>query len=150
LREAGYSKWLIPREEKVDVKGKGILQTFFVQIQTGSRTSEALSEVSVDDPTTRYSDKVDRLVSWNVEVLSGLLRSIVARREAMNKRHREVHATVVKGDMVLDEVVEIITLPEYNPNAVKKQVDPCTVQLDSEVVEQLTSLVRRIGSMYRA
>jgi hypothetical protein len=150
LREAGHSKWLVPREEKVDVKGKGILQTFFVQIQTGSRTSDAPSEVSVDDPTTMCNDKVDRLVFWNVEVLSSLLRSIVARREATNKRHREVHAKVVKGAMVLDEVVEIITLPEYNPNAVKKQVDPCMVQLDSEIVEQLTSLVRRIASMYRA
>lgn len=68
----------------------------------------------------------------------------------MNKRHREVHAKVVKGGMVLDEVVDIITLPEYNANAVKKQVEACTVQLDPEVVEQLTSLVRRIASMYRS
>jgi hypothetical protein len=150
LKEAGHSQWLVPREEMVNVRGKGILQTFFVEIKAGSRTSDTASEISADDITKSGSNKIDRLVSWNVEVLSGLLKCIVARREAMHKRHRKVDTKAVKGGMVLDEVVEIITLPEYNANAVFKQVDSSTVQLDSEVMAQLTSLVRRIASMYKA
>ena len=94
-------------------------------------------------------DKVDRLVEWNIEVLSGLLRSIVARREATNKQHRPVQGIVGKGNMVLDEVVEIITLPKCNVKNIKKQVDPSTIQLDTMVVGQLTNLVRQLASMYR-
>ena len=51
--------------------------------------------------------------------------------------------------MVLDEVVEVISIPSFQANAIKNQVDPDTVTLDPIVVEQLTSLVQAIASMYR-
>ncbi|CAB9505272.1 Receptor-type guanylate cyclase gcy [Seminavis robusta] len=151
LAEAGRSRWLIAREEPVNVKGKGLLKTFFLNVTCGSKTSSSPStDDSLDDLAADGSRKIGRLIEWNVEVLSGLLRSIVARRSSMGKKQGKVLASTVAGSMVLDEVVEIITLPEYNASDVKKQIDPETISLDPEVVGQLTSLVQRIASSYRA
>ena len=51
--------------------------------------------------------------------------------------------------MVLDEVAEIIALPEFNTSTFKKQVDADSIQLDTVVVDQLSHLITQIASMYR-
>ena len=106
-------------------------------------------------------NKTKRLVEWNVEILCGLLRRIVARREAKvtapcsNPRPtRRMTDSVIlrpikRAEMVLDEVAEIINLPSYNECAVARRVDPDSIQLDPDVVWQLRQLVTNIASMYR-
>eukprot|EP00980_Cylindrotheca_fusiformis_P012967 scaffold3236_cov66-Cylindrotheca_fusiformis.AAC.33 len=109
LSKAGYSKMIEPRAEKIFVKGKGEMQSYWLRtckIRRSSdrkRPEEALvahmmarldesertysTDDNLEDEDIRLEDKeVDemtktgRLVEWNVEVLSSLLQQIIASR----------------------------------------------------------------------
>ena len=100
------------------------------------------------------SEKMKRLIEWNVQVLTSLLRCVIARRMALSKcqgvsRSYDHYLLSTPSRMVLDEVKDVIFLPPFNADTLKQQVDPERVELDPEVVEQLYSLVSWIASMYR-
>ena len=108
-----------------------------------------------------------RLVVWNVEMLSRLLRKIVAMREGKEPEKENIMASMFTGIMnsmqaqddeylelpaprpgqtVLDEVQEIIALPT---EAAAHKQEPDLVELPSDVVDQLTKYVTAIADMYR-
>ena len=111
-------------------------------------------------------EKQRRLVVWNVQMLSKLLKKIVAMREEKDELKRTPSTMfagllnsfqppseepvylpdVTEGKTVLDEVQEIITLPT---EPAKYKQDPDSVELPEDVVEQLTSYVTEIAKMYR-
>ena len=110
LVEAGKGHWLVPRSDKVHAKGKGELQTYWLEIKsantnsTGSSsvTGEQAPAVDEDDdddvkpnpevhakPIMRKSDAVvdldderqQRLIDWNTDCLLRFLKEIEARRQ---------------------------------------------------------------------
>ena len=46
LREAGKSSWLTPRKDLVEAKGKGKMQTYWVEPNKGGKSTEVASNVS--------------------------------------------------------------------------------------------------------
>jgi len=156
LTAAGREKWITPREDTISVRGKGIMQTYFLKVISGSKASGETADTE-DTPTRLGSEckaKEDRLVNWNVEVLSGLLRKILARRAATGKsctlsKHLAGDLKTPNGMTVLDEVAEIISLPAFDGTAIRKQVDPDSITLKPKVVEELLALVAEFASMYR-
>jgi hypothetical protein len=104
--------WVTPREEKVHAKGKGELQTYWLQIKAGSSNGDAASIASGLDASSnprmeeakeegkqatgfrRFGDaallmekmsmvaKTKRLVEWNTDILAKLLKQIMVRRAA--------------------------------------------------------------------
>lgn len=107
------------------------------------------------------SKKAERLVDWNVDILSRLLKQIVARRESdggktlsgkkLDPVEREMRSHEGEGT-ILDEVAEIIQLPKYDKEAArrkKEQISPQSIKLPSEVTSQLRTYVSTIASMYR-
>ena len=141
--------------------GKGKLQTFFVRITDASKASDVSETLDLDSNLSSpellpdaNTEKMKRLIEWNVQVLSSLLRSVIARRMAIAKRlgatkHVILSQLPTPSGMVLDEVKGVISLPPFNADTLKRQVDPEKVELDPVVVEQLYSLVSWIASMYR-
>lgn len=112
---------------------------------------DATLDSRVQNTITQY-DKIQRLVDWNVDLLYGHLKAIVANRIAAGNPPQCVKGLEhnIRKDMtVLDEVTEIITLPQFNPNAVASRIDPSVVELEPEVVVQLRDYVTVIASMYR-
>jgi class 3 adenylate cyclase len=125
------------------------------------------SEVfDVMSPTLRShsSDTKTRLIDWNVEVLLGLLKRVVAGRKSTqgNKtsscsleeesREQEMGATETTGTAgttALDEVKEIITLPTFDFELATEQVDPDSIELDGGVEQQLRAYITTVASMYR-
>lgn len=86
-----------------------------------------------------------------------LLKQIVARREACpvaspseasapNEARFQTETTL----NTLDEVKEIIKLPNFDAKATMAQEDPENITLDPSVVEQLHDYVCNIAAMYRA
>ena len=77
-----------------------------------------------------------------------MLKQIVARREY------QTNGTVIdevtkKGDMPLDEVVEIIELQDFDKKAAKRQRENMqVVQLSPSVVDQLQEYITGISEMY--
>lgn len=102
--------------------------------------------------------KLQRSISFISGVLLGLLREIVARRLAMGKRTigqtqatRQARMAMQPepGTLVLDEMEEIISLPKFDPKATRRFVDPETVELPTEVADQLHSFVTVVALMYQ-
>jgi hypothetical protein len=177
LIAAGKSHWVKPREEKIVAKGKGELQTYWLYLRNHSDRSSANEHLSsngssrdtdddhdihinvvrdaMEDPKVKrlMGDKTSRLIDWNVDVLLRLLKTIVARRQAsavpkdsVSKLLKPLNSQV--GKTVIDEVVEIVTLPDFDAKAARKQSDPEGITIDERVVEQLHEYVTNVAIMY--
>ena len=107
LIAAGKESWVIPRDDQVYAKGKGVMQTYWLvhegrndadaQSSSGNssdRENEAKQALSVKpspangtvDVSSLYTMPIDRhtrLIEWNVDVLHRLLKQIVARRKCL-------------------------------------------------------------------
>jgi class 3 adenylate cyclase len=182
---AGKGHWLTPRADKVVAKGKGELQTYWLDLRgdTSKSQQSASSSVSNDDvpfetllvddtlgdstintttasPSRLSAGKHQRLVEWNTDVLLRLLREISARREATTD---ESHVSMLEGsrlrtleqgdihkrETVLDEVEEIVNLPKFDANAASSQQNPESLDLGTDVFNQLREYVATIAAMYR-
>ena len=157
LLAAGKDHWITKRETLVEAKGKGLLQTYWAE--PAAQASTIISGCSNDNEVTLqdgvFNDKTMRLIDWNVDILSQLIRQIVARREALNCSSRKSSASPLqhntpKNGTVIDEVKEIIELPPFDPEAAKRQKDPKTIEISSEVSKELREFVSAVATMYRA
>ena len=99
------------------------------------------------------SAKVERLVSWNVDLMLRLLKQIVARRQVLLQenpdRKQDADETIymTREDTLLEEVKESIDIPSdfYSKDAQKLAK---SVQLDPVVEHQLQDYVRKVATMY--
>jgi class 3 adenylate cyclase len=99
-------------------------------------------------------NKLSRLVNWNVDVLLGCLKAIVASRQEFSLR---VIKPLVHRDSGLDlnhlnprdEVTESIISPNFDPNAAMRRKDPASVEISPHIVSQLRKYVSCIASLYR-
>lgn len=151
LMDAGKSSWVVPRDGLVEAKGKGKMQTYWVeQKMMAGRVSQ--SEDSGETPGMP-DDKTKRLVDWNTDVLSGLVKKIVANRLAKGVKSKRQSSFVSlpnvapqDGQMPLDEVVESVELPSFDEKAYLEQQDD--IQLDKNVVGELRDYVVAIAALY--
>jgi 3'5'-cyclic nucleotide phosphodiesterase/Adenylate and Guanylate cyclase catalytic domain len=195
LVEAGKSDWVSPRDERVQLKGKGELQTFFACPKSKSSTvtsghdtliadSDYLGPPSEPDPTAapRSSveayrrrrddrDRLQRLVSWNAEILQTLLGIVVAARrrrsnltpatstsQQLNPSSTGRHNCVVDlgtrisepptAKMVIDELTEFIAMPTFEPSLATDDCIPGDA-LSPSVKEQIQEFVLHIAHLYR-
>ena len=165
LVASGKSHWCIPREDTVSAKGKGELSTFFLHMETAGRTKAKsykngkppeLSEFEVENEAIK---KRNRMVDWTSEILSTLLSEIVARRQAVGsgsdpkqKIEKAENSLSRNGgnQTVIDEVQEIIILPEYNATAASRDlVMDDIVLLSKDVRDELHDYVRCVAGLYR-
>jgi class 3 adenylate cyclase len=200
--------WIIPREDKVQVKGKGQLSTYWIQppggggatgTPSGARSvcsTDALSIdsgktgdfVSLEDFQLREAEESTnhRIADWTVEVLACLLKEIEARRRAdpVEKEAVQISADTFdlknldfcmvgaqanhddkknqakawekklrkkqkkKGTTIMDEVEEIIMLPDFNAEEAKRVKKAGDIQLSKAVTKELRDYVRTLASMY--
>ena len=143
LLTAGKSRWVQKREELVEAKGKGTLQTYWIEPSIGGSGVVSASPSIATGTTTDGSflpgvdildERTERLVEWNTDILANLIRQIVARRQQMSKAVTTKTATkkkrsardILGGDdgsssftesstgIALDELQEVIDLPTVN------------------------------------
>lgn len=174
LESAGKGGWLTQREDKVIAKGKGHLTTYWLDLRrnvtrsVGSRsrsdTSSNADEALVLDNYIDRSlfldhlpENIVRLVEWNSEVLFNLLQKIdVQRRRLMTiADSRETVAILEQeikskaGTAVIDEVVEIITLPDFVDRMEESPESNQVCKVDETVKQQLRKYLSHVAAMYR-
>jgi Adenylate and Guanylate cyclase catalytic domain len=74
---AGKNHWITFRPDEVNVKGKGMMQTFFLVPSNSKQTSTTsrggggsdTGSCSEDGKTKAVSSKRDRMVNWAVEMI---------------------------------------------------------------------------------
>ena len=168
LIEAGKADWLQQRLDPQNLKGKGSIETFWLFPK--SEKSGSLASVESEGPedchvgigpqAVTLDNRTVRLIDWNVEMLLGLLRQVVARRAATSIKAKKKSfsfrglgsdfATEFGVARPLEEVREIIALPEFDAKAALKQQHPDQIEIPTEVVNQLNCLVTNIARMYNS
>lgn len=88
---------------------------------------------------------LQRLIDWNADVLLKLLKRVVAKREAVGKAGWDEDPELEFKDTVVEEVVEVIELPEFDKEAHKH---PKSIDVPPQVAQQLKEFVTAIASAY--
>jgi len=172
LTSNGKEHWIIKRQKKVRVKGKGELTTYFllsVKKKTSSTTSASASKIEevVLVKTGKHSkgvktaQKRNRVADWVVEMLGKLLKEMKAKRKLIGVKP-DSKATIVElekqsvGDVgstnktVIDEVAECLELPGlYKSEKAASARASKPTSLDKEVIEELQHYVYSIASLYQ-
>ena len=162
---AGKGHWLAPREDTINAKGKGVLQTFWLRTQAKHKASSVASSGGThsSDNDTAFEAAVpvsedveaalkrDRKVDWMTDLLSEFLKQIIAKR-VVTPSYKETSddAEFEFGSLIgIDEVVETICLPKFDAEAEISEKVWREVDLEKEVYEQLREYISIIASMYR-
>ena len=142
LKESGKEHWLVPRQDRIQAKGKGQLTTYWVEVnEKANSTGMSSNEGTSVGDSAPEDEEEQRLIEWNVEMLSRLVKQVVARRQAAGVDASSVKAPLRNPEgpktIPLDEVKEIISLPEFDPSIAAKQVPAEDIVLEPQVVQQL-------------
>lgn len=117
---AGKDRWVIPREDAVAAKGKGIMQTYWLEIggapaamtdSTTGLTEESQPDVSSDPRTSvtiNASKQESRLVGWMTEVLLDYVKQIVSSSGAKKPNGMDRPSTCMDGNILTH------TLPPFS------------------------------------
>ncbi|KAL7562125.1 hypothetical protein ACA910_019867 [Epithemia clementina (nom. ined.)] len=158
LIKAGKSHWISKRDGEVEAKGKGKIQTYWAEPKTRGPSTSSGHENDDEIHVQAIDDKTRRLVEWNVEIMVKLLKQIVSRREAreaLGRRATNKSAlgapkweSTTRNGTVLDEVKEVIMLPEFDPAVAKASRTAKQVALSPTVMAQLREYITLIATMY--
>ena len=104
---------------------------------------------AVDFAPAMLSDRIRRLVRWNVDILQGRLKHIMAERDVRRQRTNSTGppAAPRSGDFdinLIEEVKDSLDLPGIASSS-RVQVDPQSVVLPQKVFDQLLDFVTRIA-----
>jgi hypothetical protein len=170
VMKAGKTHWLQKRANTVSAKGKGEMEAYWLLSKNDDGGSVVSGRHATPDigifsasmylPVSRTSNSLDdidprtlRLFDWIVECLATLLRKAVARRNAVEliaeQSRPDIMPGMVDGKTFLEEVKEIVVLPEFDSKAHRQERDSESIVLPQAAVEQLRAYVARIGTMYR-
>lgn len=177
LMKFGKQEWMVRREDAVEAKGKGILVTYWLKLNSESinvgsiaassewdeceassarelKTAELATPVIAKlinlSDKTRYR-RNQKLVDWNCELLLQLLKQVVARREALQSNSRntsQAELTAIARNIGDGSmVVEEVADIIEMPEFVSSK-NNSEIQLNEEAARQLRDYVATLASKY--
>lgn len=150
LIECGKAHWIEPREDLIDVKGKGTMQTYWVR--PGNKEGAGainLEENVVENSIHRDQEAKERLIDWNLTAMIPLLERIVAGRGKMRRGSKSDRMdTNLRPDTwnVKDEVQEVIQLAHFDSQAVIRSENGAVIS--AVVRSELRDYIAQISSLY--
>eukprot|EP00980_Cylindrotheca_fusiformis_P000042 scaffold14_cov130-Cylindrotheca_fusiformis.AAC.12 len=176
LTEAGYARWLVPRSTKIYVKGKGEMQTYWVhkaklacakgsdlksEMSTVDETNESDGGTSTGESSGEYAlgsedihtlTKTERLVEWNVALLTSLLQQIIASRGGVVRHIKPLSSeekTIGTNGTVLEEFTPIIPMKRFEAKDLQQRQRPSSIEIGDKVKCQLRGYLSNVASMYK-
>ena len=156
LRCSGKEHWLQSRGDVVEAKGKGILKTFWLTPQVDRANSANSGSIDDDEDILRvdFAGKLanellkrEREVEWVSELMRDAIRDIVAARATKKgkimKGLDSLPSHRSKNRTPLDEVVDVIKMPEFD----SKSADRDTEAFAVKIPENVSRLVREYVSI---
>jgi 3'5'-cyclic nucleotide phosphodiesterase/Adenylate and Guanylate cyclase catalytic domain len=150
LKNAGIH--LTPREEKVAAKGKGLLQTYWLDAPSCSGDETERDGASVVEEVSESEQAMNRLVDWNTCNLVQLLRVVQARRIALNSTQAEQDANdpaISEHQRAVEEVDEVIELPSFMAAAAEYRVDLLALRMKPEIIDEARNYIWTIAMWYQ-
>mmetsp|Transcript_6633 Transcript_6633/g.10131 ORF Transcript_6633/g.10131 Transcript_6633/m.10131 type:complete len:1139 (+) Transcript_6633:135-3551(+) len=154
LTDAGYGSWVTKRDDLVDAKGKGRMQTYWIEpAEGGLALSEPLA-VSMRESPAGFNvgkSRLEQLIDFNVEVLENLLKDLVAFNRSLGSSRKKSSSPSFSPakdlKMPRDEIVEVIPVPELTRRNLSK-VTRGNVDLPPEVASQLRDFVMSVAYVH--
>mmetsp|Transcript_9200 Transcript_9200/g.19829 ORF Transcript_9200/g.19829 Transcript_9200/m.19829 type:complete len:1297 (+) Transcript_9200:189-4079(+) len=153
--------WATKREDLIEAKGKGKLQTYWIDPKKSSASSSRETEsnsgsvVSASEMPNvevwQQAAKMDSLVAWNVDVLSRLLQRIAATRGFVRRSSlgwtREFKSQQYERAILFERTEQINFAPtSYDMN---DENSPALPYLTDEVKQQIRQFVQEVCGMYK-
>ena len=123
-----------------------------LSISQHSQIWSADDNIDIDYDGFDDGNRQERLIDWNVEILTGLLKRIVAHRRSKNVDDSDEDLILEPHTpgKSLEEITEIIPILSHKPDGVTAlKIDSDTVELDTKVEDQLREYVTMVACMYR-
>eukprot|EP00980_Cylindrotheca_fusiformis_P014520 scaffold3895_cov75-Cylindrotheca_fusiformis.AAC.1 len=121
-----------------------------IESDSSERTSETNADDNFDLNGIGAMTKAERLVEWNVEVLSPLLQQIVASRGGdvvpIDASLSQKEGTIGRGKTVLDEFVPIIPLKRFDAAELSKRHNAKSIDIGEEAKDQLRNYLSNVAS----
>lgn len=166
LKESNKGHWIEARADKVNAKGKGVLQTYWLTV-AGEKSSAGQSDYSATTSTAiedcpnngvTNDQKRERLVQENTELLNGLLKAIARRRRIAGvvpesstrmKQIEHGHMLLSQEKRVIDEVVEVIRLDDSYKGSIHSIGLEDKEDVHPQVTAQLGIFIEVVSRLYQ-
>ena len=170
IEAAQKGHWLVKRQSAVQAKGLGLLETYWLNTEEvksqgvapktfvgeelendESNVSHHWGDLALESST--FTQKFERLIDWNVEVLLSFLTKLGENRIDPDGHVASVNvngkiADMGEGKSIFSEVTEVIELPPFNARSAHGSLITKYV-VSTKVRAQLWDYVSRIASMYQ-
>jgi len=147
LKDAGKESWLLKREDAVMAKGKGLMETFWLNVKSTATSVAGSSEPGstttsyVSESDLKSESKRNRLIDWHVQLMKGILQQLTAY--GRDRKDQCYEPPVESSSNLLVEVSDVADFP-----TVESSTPDSNPELSPKIEKMLRSLVTGIASMY--
>lgn len=178
LIAAGKSSWMTMREDKVEAKGLGLVETYWLHL--GRSLSSKGTSVKSDSESNSNQPFLDlgvrlqgnvqlesavgqtqinsghiRLIEWNCDVMLDRLKAIVKRRDAIGfiphkpmTEENERSILCPTSTIPSKEVKMSISVPDFDPIIEEKIAMSRKINISQEVQVELRKFITAVASAY--
>jgi Adenylate and Guanylate cyclase catalytic domain len=142
LIDAGKTHWIKPRETPVQAKGKGTVQTYWVEPTVRKQEIASISghiETKTDETA---------LIDWTADTLVSLTKQVLARRQPL--KVAEVLSITKENksvETVIDEFEDVIEMSHYGSERCSNL--PISMKLSERLRKEIYMFVKAISQRYR-
>jgi hypothetical protein len=175
--EAGKGHWLSVRKDLVNAKGKGLLQTYWLnptRSKTGGSVVSSIDDIGTDadDVDLRVIDtkaatlesnscssageisaeKLQRLIDWNVELFEDLLKPVIQKKREKNRGNKTIFPHVNVNESILGDGASVrdhVVATVQMPDF-QPAIGSGEVEVDPVVVCQLRMYITTVANLYRS
>jgi hypothetical protein len=150
LIDAGKAHWIEPREDLVEAKGKGTMQTYWLKLESKAGAEPTVgAEFNLDVSVRETYETKERLIDWNLKTMLSLVERIIASRgkRRLSRIERDPDLSLrPKNWKVMEEVQEVVEFARFDSQAVlraEKKAD-----IPPLVRSELRDYIAQISSLY--
>jgi Adenylate and Guanylate cyclase catalytic domain len=141
LDESGKGHWITPRDTLVQAKGKGAIQTYWVEpAGKGSTSGTSHANSNCLDETA--------LIDWTTDLLCFLTKQAKGHYQSCDIAQPRVEVDFKDFGTLLEEVEEVIEIPPYNPE--QKHSPHGVSELSDLEKKEIQAFVTAISRTYRS
>eukprot|EP00980_Cylindrotheca_fusiformis_P010482 scaffold2324_cov116-Cylindrotheca_fusiformis.AAC.9 len=146
------SKAKVPAPKGSDMKTEMSTVDETNESDAGTSTGGSSGEYDLGPEGIHVLSKTERLVEWNVALLTSLLQQIIASRGGTVRHIKPLSSeerTIGTNGTVLEECTPIIALKRFEAQELQQRQRPGSIEIGDKVKCQLRGYLSNVASMYK-